>query len=122
MSGMSLLAGKALSSARMSDILSQTSLTGSQQLHQREESGLLTDMISTPITVIGFFVCLFVCVLLKVVRFPQCVTLKGSCTPQPATPPPAPVTCSSATGPQTCSAAWSRLGSSTGTHTTTTNY
>ncbi|XP_053728887.1 serine/threonine-protein kinase SIK3 homolog isoform X1 [Synchiropus splendidus] len=38
MSGMSLLAGKALSSARMSDILSQTSLTGSQQLHQREES------------------------------------------------------------------------------------
>lgn len=39
MSGMSLLAGKALSSARMSDILSQTSLTGSQQLHQREESG-----------------------------------------------------------------------------------
>lgn len=39
MSGMSLLAGKALSSARMSDILSQTSLTGSQQLHQREQSG-----------------------------------------------------------------------------------
>ncbi|XP_054649323.1 serine/threonine-protein kinase SIK3 homolog isoform X5 [Dunckerocampus dactyliophorus] len=38
MSGMSLLAGKALSSARMSDILSQTSLSGSQQLHQREES------------------------------------------------------------------------------------
>lgn len=38
MSGMSLLAGKALSSARMSDILSQTSLTESQQLHQREES------------------------------------------------------------------------------------
>uniref|UniRef100_A0A672INH6 non-specific serine/threonine protein kinase n=1 Tax=Salarias fasciatus TaxID=181472 RepID=A0A672INH6_SALFA len=38
MSGMSLLAGKALSSARMSDILSQTSLTGSQQLSQREES------------------------------------------------------------------------------------
>uniref|UniRef100_A0A674MXA7 non-specific serine/threonine protein kinase n=1 Tax=Takifugu rubripes TaxID=31033 RepID=A0A674MXA7_TAKRU len=38
MSGMSLLAGKALSSARMSDILSQTSLTGSQQLQQREES------------------------------------------------------------------------------------
>uniref|UniRef100_A0A674N6C7 non-specific serine/threonine protein kinase n=1 Tax=Takifugu rubripes TaxID=31033 RepID=A0A674N6C7_TAKRU len=41
MSGMSLLAGKALSSARMSDILSQTSLTGSQQLQQREESGEL---------------------------------------------------------------------------------
>lgn len=39
MSGMSLLAGKALSSARMSDILSQTSLTGSQQLQQREASG-----------------------------------------------------------------------------------
>ncbi|XP_068563116.1 serine/threonine-protein kinase SIK3 homolog isoform X4 [Cebidichthys violaceus] len=38
MSGMSLLAGKALSSARMSDILSQTSLTGSQQLRQRDES------------------------------------------------------------------------------------
>ncbi|XP_029301796.1 serine/threonine-protein kinase SIK3 homolog isoform X4 [Cottoperca gobio] len=38
MSGMSLMAGKALSSARMSDILSQTSLTGSQQLHQREDS------------------------------------------------------------------------------------
>ncbi|XP_077397081.1 serine/threonine-protein kinase SIK3 homolog isoform X3 [Festucalex cinctus] len=38
MSGMSLLAGKALSSARMSDILSQTSLSGSQQLHQRQES------------------------------------------------------------------------------------
>ncbi|XP_026994630.1 serine/threonine-protein kinase SIK3 homolog isoform X5 [Tachysurus fulvidraco] len=38
MSGMSLLAGKALSSARMSDILSQTSLVGSQHLHQREES------------------------------------------------------------------------------------
>uniref|UniRef100_A0A3B4DPE1 non-specific serine/threonine protein kinase n=1 Tax=Pygocentrus nattereri TaxID=42514 RepID=A0A3B4DPE1_PYGNA len=38
MSGMSLLDGKALSSARMSDILSQTSLTGSQQLRQREES------------------------------------------------------------------------------------
>ncbi|XP_061682700.1 serine/threonine-protein kinase SIK3 homolog isoform X2 [Syngnathoides biaculeatus] len=38
MSGMSLLAGKALSSARMSDILSQTSLSGSQHLHQREES------------------------------------------------------------------------------------
>uniref|UniRef100_A0A673LDI5 non-specific serine/threonine protein kinase n=1 Tax=Sinocyclocheilus rhinocerous TaxID=307959 RepID=A0A673LDI5_9TELE len=39
MSGMSLLAGKALSSARMSDILSQSSLTGSQQLQQREGSG-----------------------------------------------------------------------------------
>ncbi|KAK2881758.1 hypothetical protein Q8A67_019026 [Cirrhinus molitorella] len=38
MSGMSLLAGKALSSARMSDILSQSSLTGSQQLQQREGS------------------------------------------------------------------------------------
>ncbi|XP_068173123.1 serine/threonine-protein kinase SIK3 homolog isoform X2 [Antennarius striatus] len=38
MSGMSLLAGKALSSARMSDILSQTSLTGSQQLRQPEEA------------------------------------------------------------------------------------
>ncbi|CAL8360696.1 unnamed protein product [Merluccius merluccius] len=38
MSGMSLLAGKALSSARMSDILSQTSLSGSQPLRQREES------------------------------------------------------------------------------------
>ncbi|XP_077467527.1 serine/threonine-protein kinase SIK3 homolog isoform X4 [Stigmatopora argus] len=38
MSGMSLLAGKALSSARMSDILSQASLSGSQQVHQREES------------------------------------------------------------------------------------
>ncbi|XP_061574943.1 serine/threonine-protein kinase SIK3 homolog isoform X3 [Cololabis saira] len=38
MSGMSLLAGKALSSARMSDIHSTTSLSGSQQLHQREES------------------------------------------------------------------------------------
>ncbi|XP_029111332.1 serine/threonine-protein kinase SIK3 homolog isoform X1 [Scleropages formosus] len=37
-SGMSLLAGKALSSARMSDILSQSSLTGSQQLRNREES------------------------------------------------------------------------------------
>ncbi|KAI7800830.1 serine/threonine-protein kinase SIK3-like protein [Triplophysa rosa] len=35
MSGMSLLAGKALSSARMSDILSQSSLSGSQQLQQR---------------------------------------------------------------------------------------
>lgn len=45
MSGMSLLAGKALSSARMSDILSQTSLTGSQQLQQREESGLQHDSI-----------------------------------------------------------------------------
>uniref|UniRef100_A0A671S1B1 non-specific serine/threonine protein kinase n=1 Tax=Sinocyclocheilus anshuiensis TaxID=1608454 RepID=A0A671S1B1_9TELE len=40
MSGMSLLAGKALSSARMSDILSQSSLTGSQQLQQREGSGV----------------------------------------------------------------------------------
>lgn len=39
MSGMSLLAGKALSSARMSDILSQSSLTGSQQLQQRQEAG-----------------------------------------------------------------------------------
>ncbi|XP_056296615.1 serine/threonine-protein kinase SIK3 homolog isoform X2 [Pseudoliparis swirei] len=38
MTGMSLMAGKALSSARMSDILSQTSLTGSQQLRQREDS------------------------------------------------------------------------------------
>uniref|UniRef100_A0A673MM53 non-specific serine/threonine protein kinase n=1 Tax=Sinocyclocheilus rhinocerous TaxID=307959 RepID=A0A673MM53_9TELE len=38
MSGMSLLAGKVLSSARMSDILSQSSLTGSQQLQQREGS------------------------------------------------------------------------------------
>ncbi|KAI1903860.1 hypothetical protein AGOR_G00031570 [Albula goreensis] len=39
MTGMSLLAGKALSSARMSDvILSQSSLTGSQQLHNRVES------------------------------------------------------------------------------------
>uniref|UniRef100_A0A8C8FJZ6 non-specific serine/threonine protein kinase n=1 Tax=Oncorhynchus tshawytscha TaxID=74940 RepID=A0A8C8FJZ6_ONCTS len=37
MTGMSLLAGKALSSARMSDILNQSPLTGSQQLHQREE-------------------------------------------------------------------------------------
>ncbi|XP_059812789.1 serine/threonine-protein kinase SIK3 homolog [Hypanus sabinus] len=35
-SGMSLLAGKVLSSARMSDILSQSSLTGSQQLQNRE--------------------------------------------------------------------------------------
>ncbi|TNN25842.1 Serine/threonine-protein kinase SIK3 [Liparis tanakae] len=41
MTGMSLMAGKALSSARMSDILSQTSLTGSQQLRQREDSGRL---------------------------------------------------------------------------------
>uniref|UniRef100_A0A8K9V5X0 non-specific serine/threonine protein kinase n=1 Tax=Oncorhynchus mykiss TaxID=8022 RepID=A0A8K9V5X0_ONCMY len=41
MTGMSLLAGKALSSARMSDILNQSPLTGSQQLHQREESGQL---------------------------------------------------------------------------------
>ncbi|TRY58097.1 hypothetical protein DNTS_022731 [Danionella cerebrum] len=40
MSGMSLLAGKALSSARMSDILSQSSLTGSQQLQQREDPGV----------------------------------------------------------------------------------
>ncbi|KAM9812317.1 serine/threonine-protein kinase SIK3 homolog isoform X3 [Syngnathus typhle] len=40
MSGMSLLAGKALSSARMSDILSQTSLSESQQLHHREESAV----------------------------------------------------------------------------------
>uniref|UniRef100_A0AAR2IRW4 non-specific serine/threonine protein kinase n=1 Tax=Pygocentrus nattereri TaxID=42514 RepID=A0AAR2IRW4_PYGNA len=45
MSGMSLLDGKALSSARMSDILSQTSLTGSQQLRQREESGTSTPTI-----------------------------------------------------------------------------
>uniref|UniRef100_H3B4Y8 non-specific serine/threonine protein kinase n=1 Tax=Latimeria chalumnae TaxID=7897 RepID=H3B4Y8_LATCH len=37
LSGMSLMAGKALSSARMSDaVLSQTSLTGSQQLRCRE--------------------------------------------------------------------------------------
>ncbi|XP_043936903.1 serine/threonine-protein kinase SIK3 [Protopterus annectens] len=37
MSGMSLIAGKALSSARMSDaVLSQSSLTESQQLHSRE--------------------------------------------------------------------------------------
>ncbi|XP_076000266.1 serine/threonine-protein kinase SIK3 homolog isoform X2 [Genypterus blacodes] len=43
MSGMSLLAGKAMSSARMSDILSQTSLTGSQQLHQREDSACDVD-------------------------------------------------------------------------------
>ncbi|XP_051895952.1 serine/threonine-protein kinase SIK3 homolog isoform X2 [Pristis pectinata] len=35
-SGMSLLAGKVLSSARMSDVLSQSSLTGSQQLQNRE--------------------------------------------------------------------------------------
>ncbi|XP_078055089.1 serine/threonine-protein kinase SIK3 homolog isoform X4 [Mustelus asterias] len=35
-SGMSLLAGKVLSSARMSDVLSQSSLTGSQQLQTRE--------------------------------------------------------------------------------------
>ncbi|XP_056139479.1 serine/threonine-protein kinase SIK3 homolog isoform X2 [Lampris incognitus] len=48
MSGMSLLAGKALSSARMSDILSQTSLTGSQQLHQREESVCIMTMNVTP--------------------------------------------------------------------------
>lgn len=40
MSGMSLLAGKALSSARMSDILSQSSLSGSQQLQQRGGTGL----------------------------------------------------------------------------------
>ncbi|XP_028664332.2 serine/threonine-protein kinase SIK3 homolog isoform X1 [Erpetoichthys calabaricus] len=40
MSGMSLLAGKALSSARMSDIiLSQSSLAGSQQLCDQEEEG-----------------------------------------------------------------------------------
>uniref|UniRef100_A0A8C7K4I0 non-specific serine/threonine protein kinase n=1 Tax=Oncorhynchus kisutch TaxID=8019 RepID=A0A8C7K4I0_ONCKI len=44
MTGMSLLAGKALSSARMSDILNQSPLTGSQQLHQREESGQLCDV------------------------------------------------------------------------------
>lgn len=36
LSGMSLLAGKVLSSARMSDVLSQSSLTGSQQLQNRE--------------------------------------------------------------------------------------
>ncbi|XP_069751072.1 serine/threonine-protein kinase SIK3 homolog isoform X3 [Narcine bancroftii] len=35
-SGMSLLAGRVLSSARMSDVLSQSSLTGSQQLQNRE--------------------------------------------------------------------------------------
>ncbi|MGH0159627.1 UNVERIFIED_CONTAM: hypothetical protein FKN15_065484 [Acipenser sinensis] len=40
MSGMSLLAGKALSSARMSDvILSQSSLTGSQQLQNPADEG-----------------------------------------------------------------------------------
>uniref|UniRef100_A0A673ZRB4 non-specific serine/threonine protein kinase n=1 Tax=Salmo trutta TaxID=8032 RepID=A0A673ZRB4_SALTR len=48
MTGMSLLAGKALSSARMSDILSQSPLTGSQQLHQREESGQCHVHIHTP--------------------------------------------------------------------------
>lgn len=38
--GMSLVAGKALSSARMSDaVLSQASLTGSQQLLAREDEG-----------------------------------------------------------------------------------
>lgn len=38
--GMSLVAGKALSSARMSDaVLSQASLTGSQQLPDREDEG-----------------------------------------------------------------------------------
>lgn len=35
---------------------------------------------------------------------------------RPATPPPAPVTCSSATSPPTCSTAWSRPVFSTGTH------
>ncbi|XP_039525944.1 serine/threonine-protein kinase SIK3 homolog isoform X1 [Pimephales promelas] len=44
MSGMSLLAGKALSSARMSDILSQSSLTGSQQLQQREGPDVEADV------------------------------------------------------------------------------
>uniref|UniRef100_A0A8C8FLM0 non-specific serine/threonine protein kinase n=1 Tax=Oncorhynchus tshawytscha TaxID=74940 RepID=A0A8C8FLM0_ONCTS len=48
MTGMSLLAGKALSSARMSDILNQSPLTGSQQLHQREESGQCHIHIHTP--------------------------------------------------------------------------
>lgn len=38
--GMSLMAGKALSSARMSDaVLSQSSLMGSQQLRDRESEG-----------------------------------------------------------------------------------
>lgn len=38
--GMSLMAGKALSSARMSDaVLSQSSLMASQQLHDRESEG-----------------------------------------------------------------------------------
>lgn len=38
--GMSLVAGKALSSARMSDaVLSQASLMGSQQLPDREDEG-----------------------------------------------------------------------------------
>lgn len=65
MSGMSLLAGKALSSARMSDILSQTSLTGSQQLQQRGEPGQQHDGVifrlsrNTSITQMTF--CLVVC-------------------------------------------------------------
>lgn len=106
MSGMSLLAGKALSSARMSDILSQTSLTGSQQLQQREESGQQHDAI--------------LCKLahnsqIKGLLVLQYVTLKGSFTQQPATLPPAPVICFSLTNPLTCSTAWSRLASSTGT-------
>lgn len=40
---------------------------------------------------------------------------------QRATPPPAPVTCSLATNLQTCSTAWSRLGSSTGRPTQITS-
>lgn len=106
MSGMSLLAGKALSSARMSDILSQTSLTGSQQLQQREESGQQHDTIlcklAHNIQIKGLLVL-------------QYVTLKGSFTQQPATLLPAPVICFSLTSPLTCSTAWSRLESSTGT-------
>lgn len=106
MSGMSLLAGKALSSARMSDILSQTSLTGSQQLQQREESGQQHDTV--------------LCTLAHNIQIKgapvlQYVTLKGSFTQQPATLPPAPVICFSLTSPLTCSTAWSRLESSTGT-------
>lgn len=106
MSGMSLLAGKALSSARMSDILSQTSLTGSQQLQQREESGqrrlpIIPDQSLFPASPEGAFVL-------------QYVMLKGSFMQRPATLPPAPVICFSLTSPLTCSTAWSRLESSTG--------
>ncbi|XP_041427314.1 serine/threonine-protein kinase SIK3 isoform X2 [Xenopus laevis] len=54
LTGMSLLAGKALSSARMADaVLSQSSLMGSQQLHDGESEDYVENLEETDLSALG---------------------------------------------------------------------